>query len=69
MQKLGVPYPKGYDKIANQDLMKQANQIAANLKKENIESLPDAEVIAVIAYLQRLGRDIQNEPKPITENK
>jgi cbb3-type cytochrome oxidase cytochrome c subunit len=31
--------------------------------------LPDAEVIAVIAYLQRLGRDIQNEPKPITENK
>ena len=69
MQKLGVPYPKGYDKIANQDLMKQANEIAASLKKENIESLPDAEVIAVIAYLQRLGRDIQNEPKPITENK
>lgn len=69
MQKLGVPYPKGYDKTANQDLMKQATQIAENLKKENIETIPDAEVIAVIAYLQRLGRDIQSEPKSITENK
>lgn len=69
MQKLGVPYPKGYDKTANQDLMKQATQIAENLKKENIETIPDAEVIAVIAYLQRLGRDIQGEPKSITENK
>ena len=39
--------------------------IAANLKKEKIETAPDAEIIAVIAYLQRLGRDIENEPKPI----
>jgi cytochrome c oxidase cbb3-type subunit I/II len=58
MQKLGVPYEAGYDKMANQDLVKQANEIAANLKKDNISVNPTKEVIAVIAYLQRLGTDI-----------
>lgn len=62
MQKLGVPYPEGYDKIANQDLMKQADQIAANLQTEKeIESSSTAEIIALIAYLQRLGVDINTE--------
>lgn len=69
MRTLGVPYPEGYDKIANDDLMKQAQGIADNLKKEKIETSPDAEIVAVIAYLQRLGRDIQAEPKPVAENK
>jgi cytochrome c oxidase cbb3-type subunit I/II len=70
MRKLGVPYPKGYDKIANSDLMQQAEGIAANLKKDKIETPPNAEVIALIAYLQRLGRDIKFEPKQVVaENK
>lgn len=69
MRKLGVPYPEGYDKIANADLMKQADSIAANLKKDKIETASDREIIALIAYLQRLGRDIQAEPKVVTENK
>lgn len=69
MRTLGVPYEKGYDKLANQDLMKQANEIATSLKKDKIETAADKEVIALIAYLQRLGRDIQAEPKPVTENK
>jgi cytochrome c oxidase cbb3-type subunit I/II len=56
---LGVPYQKGYDKIANKDLMLQANQIVANLKKDKIETLPEKEIVAVIAYLQRLGKDIK----------
>ncbi len=67
MRTLGVPYPKGYDKIANDDLKKQADSITANLKKDKIETSSDREIIALIAYLQRLGRDIQGEPKPITE--
>jgi cytochrome c oxidase cbb3-type subunit I/II len=69
MRKLGVPYAEGYDKIANDELMKQAQGIADNLKKEKIETAPDAEIVAVIAYLQRLGRDIQAEQKSIAENK
>jgi len=69
MRTLGVPYPEGYDKIANRDLMHQADSIAANLKKDKIETPSNMEIIALIAYLQRLGRDITNEPKPVAENK
>ncbi|MGN6802690.1 MAG: cytochrome-c oxidase, cbb3-type subunit II, partial [Ginsengibacter sp.] len=58
MQTLGVPYPKGYDRIANADLMKQAKGIADNLATDSIRIAPNKEVIALIAYLQRLGTDI-----------
>ncbi len=58
MQTLGVPYPKGYDKIANADLMKQARGITDNLKSDSIRISPNKEVIALISYLQRLGTDI-----------
>jgi cytochrome c oxidase cbb3-type subunit I/II len=58
MQKLGVPYPEGFDLQANGDLDAQAKAIAANLKKDGIETAPHKEVIAVIAYMQRLGKDI-----------
>jgi cytochrome c oxidase cbb3-type subunit I/II len=61
MQTLGVPYPAGYDKIANDDLQKQALQIQANLKKDNINCSEKKEIIALIAYLQRLGHDIKAE--------
>jgi cytochrome c oxidase cbb3-type subunit I/II len=72
MQTLGVPYPEGYDKIANRDLMRQAGSIAANIKKEkkDIVTGSNKEIVALIAYLQRIGRDIKAEPKqPIAENK
>jgi cytochrome c oxidase cbb3-type subunit I/II len=70
MRKLGVPYPEGYDKIANKDLMRQADSIAANLKKDKIETASNTEIVALIAYLQRIGRDIKLEPKQsLTENK
>jgi cytochrome c oxidase cbb3-type subunit I/II len=70
MRTLGVPYPEGYDRQANRDLMRQADSIAANLRKDKIESPSNAEIIALIAYLQRIGRDIKLEPKPaLAENK
>jgi cytochrome c oxidase cbb3-type subunit I/II len=55
---LGVPYEKGYGKIANQDLMIQAKGISDNLKADSIKISPNKEVIALIAYIQRLGTDI-----------
>ncbi|HEX7365535.1 MAG TPA: cytochrome-c oxidase, cbb3-type subunit I [Pelobium sp.] len=61
MQTLGVPYPKGYANIANQDLDKQAEEIAANLSNDKIKVKKDKEIIAIIAYLQRLGTDIKNK--------
>ncbi len=63
MQTLGVPYEKGYEKMANDDLKKQANSIVADLRKENIKAMPEKEIIALIAYLQRLGTDISGETK------
>ena len=59
MQKMGVPYPKNYAQVANQDLQKQAAEISEALGKEGIEVKPDREIIALIAYLQRLGTDIK----------
>ncbi len=63
MQKLGVPYPAGYERQAEIDLKAQAEKIAANLKKSGIETTPDKEIVALIAYLQRLGTDIKAEKK------
>lgn len=67
MIKLGVPYPEGYDKLANADLVKQAKVVAENLRKDKIETPPNKEIIALIAYLQRLGTDIKLEKKPVND--
>ncbi len=61
MQTLGVPYASGYAEIANKELMDQAKLIAANLKQDGIEVGPNKEIISVIAYLQRLGTDINKK--------
>ena len=63
MQKLGVPYPKGYEKQALADMKKQAEEIASSLKNDGIQTLADKEIIALIAYLQKLGKDIKTAPK------
>jgi cytochrome c oxidase cbb3-type subunit I/II len=44
------------------DLEAQAAKIVANLKKDGIEASPDVDIIALIAYLQRLGTDIKQQP-------
>ncbi|WP_276349202.1 cytochrome-c oxidase, cbb3-type subunit I [Daejeonella sp. JGW-45] len=59
MRSLGVPYAPGYEVIANRDLTTQSKTIADNLKKDNIKVKDDREIIALIAYLQRLGTDIK----------
>jgi cytochrome c oxidase cbb3-type subunit I/II len=63
MQNLGVPYPPDYDRKALQDLHEQAQKIAGGLKESGIEVSADKEIIALIAYLQRLGVDIKSENK------
>ncbi|MGE5519383.1 MAG: cytochrome-c oxidase, cbb3-type subunit I [Candidatus Dadabacteria bacterium] len=61
MQKLGVPYPQGYDLIANRDLVRQQEEIAVSLRKDSINVPTNREILAVIAYLQRLGTDITKQ--------
>jgi cytochrome c oxidase cbb3-type subunit I/II len=67
MKRLGVPYPEDYEKIAASDMEEQARTISGNLKKDGIETLPDREIVALIAYLQRIGTDIKNKSKEVTE--
>jgi cytochrome c oxidase cbb3-type subunit I/II len=63
LRKIGVPYPDGYEKQAEDDLIKQAETIAADLQKQGIAVPLDREIIALIAYLQRLGTDIKVKNK------
>ncbi len=59
MQTLGVPYPEGYADKAVEDLKRQAAGIAQGLRDGGIDVADDKEVIALIAYIQRLGTDIK----------
>ena len=56
---IGVPYPAGYEQRAPEELRLQAEQIAAELMKSGAPAEPQKEIIALIAYLQRLGTDIK----------
>ncbi len=59
MRQLGVPYKEGYEQNANRDLKIQAQVITDNLSRDKIKIMSDREIIALIAYLQRLGTDIK----------
>lgn len=61
MKRLGVPYPDGYENNANDEIDKQAEKIQSSLKKDKIEISKDKEIIALIAYLQRLGTDLKKD--------
>jgi cytochrome c oxidase cbb3-type subunit I/II len=71
LRKVGVPYAEGFEEIANTALMEQAELIVANLSEDldqvtlatddgELVVVPEKqkEIIALIAYLQRLGTDI-----------
>ncbi|MBU0473092.1 MAG: cytochrome-c oxidase, cbb3-type subunit I [Bacteroidetes bacterium] len=66
MKMLGVPYADGYENKAVADLQVQAEGIADDLLNSGIVVESDKEIVALIAYLQRLGTDIKVKP---AENK
>ena len=80
LRRLGVPYRPAYEQpmlrelglpvvsAARLDLTAQAEKIAAGLKEAGLAVPPDREIVALIAYLQRLGTDIKAAPVPSTES-
>ena len=56
---MGVPYAKDFPAGSNAALRLQSEAIVADLKKAGVDALSDREIIAVIAYLQRVGTDIK----------
>lgn len=66
MRTLGVPYAEGYEQIAVDSAKAQAVSIVKNLDTESsgkVKANANKEIIAMIAYLQRLGKDIKLAPK------
>jgi cytochrome c oxidase cbb3-type subunit I/II len=59
MKAVGVPYEEGYSQKAQGEAEKQAQTIVKSLKSEGVDVAPDKEIVAMIAYLQRLGTDIK----------
>lgn len=57
LNRLGVPYEDTSLEAIRSSIDAQAATIVRNLAGANIETEPDREIVALIAYLQRLGRD------------
>ena len=64
MQALGVPYPDGYDEKSIELAKAQAKEVAENLKLEGgfTTDYSQNEIVALIAYLQRLGKMDSDQP-------
>jgi cytochrome c oxidase cbb3-type subunit I/II len=61
MKTLGVPYSESDINNGDAILMNQAKAISDELSKEGISIEPQKELVAVIAYMQRLGVDIKQQ--------
>ncbi|MDZ7716775.1 MAG: cytochrome-c oxidase, cbb3-type subunit I [Balneolaceae bacterium] len=66
----GVPYARGYEDEALADMKAQAEEITKKLRAngftevDGIEITSDKKIIAIIAYMQRLGIDIKGGNNP-----
>jgi cytochrome c oxidase cbb3-type subunit I/II len=56
MVKLGVPYPTMTDVEVKENAIKQGIDIVEKLKAEKLVAVPDTKIVALIAYLQKLGK-------------
>ena len=54
--------------MAVDDLLIQAGQIVADLKNSGIEASPTSYMVAMIAYMHKLGKDIGLAATPNTES-
>jgi len=76
LRKCGVPYPEGFEvrsgegglSAAEQDMAMQQRLVVAGLQSGLVTAEPDREIIALIAYLQRLGKDIKLQQYELTQS-
>ncbi len=59
---MGVPFPERTAAEIEADALAQAQTIVDDLKTSGIQIGPDKEIIAVIAYLQQLGKGVTKPP-------
>ncbi|MBE2181662.1 MAG: cytochrome-c oxidase, cbb3-type subunit I [Chthoniobacterales bacterium] len=53
---LGVPFPERSTEQIREEFLAQGREIAGDLEKGGVRISPDKEVIALIAYMQQLGK-------------
>jgi len=58
MLSLGVPYSKDFAEKSIAAYNEQAEKISAELKQSGVDVKPNKEIIAMIAYLHKMGKDI-----------
>jgi len=69
LRSLGTPYSDDEIQNAVASLRRQSDEVAAALRKDGVqlsETGAHSEAIALIAYLQHLGRDIGWREKPVS---
>jgi cytochrome c oxidase cbb3-type subunit I/II len=69
-QKLGVPYPAMTRDVIEQTALEQGMEIAKDLRARGAFVDPESQIIAMIAYLQKLGHftDLRTTPSaPATD--
>jgi cytochrome c oxidase cbb3-type subunit I/II len=64
LKKLGVPYPEQSDAEILADAKAEAERIAADLGTAGAPINPNREIVALIAYLQRMGK---SNARPLAE--
>jgi cytochrome c oxidase cbb3-type subunit I/II len=57
MRMLGVPYTESQIQDCDRDARTQAKTIVSELAQQGIKQLPLTRLVAILAYLQRLGRE------------
>ncbi len=63
LRSVGVPYDAKRIEGASADAAMQGRQIAKNLQEEGVAGIdPRSEIVALVAYLQRLGKQHENGP-------
>ena len=81
MRTMGVPYEEGFEKLATANAQAQASEIATDIvdhmdkevlkanggREKVLSELKNKEIIALIAYLQRLGTDIEKAENAANE--
>jgi cytochrome c oxidase cbb3-type subunit I/II len=55
MRAVGVPYDDHAIETAAEDARAQALEVTTDLRTAGVDVRPDVEMVALIAYLQRLG--------------
>jgi cytochrome c oxidase cbb3-type subunit I/II len=61
-RRLGVPFPEQTPEEITEGVMAQEKTISAELKSAGAEIPPDREIVALISYLQKLGKSEKVNP-------